>query len=193
MLNGLRDRILVQVDGQLKTGRDVVIGALLGAERFGFGTAALVTLGCIMMRKCHLGTCPVGIATQTPELRAKFDGQARVTWCASCSSWPRRCARSWPQLGFRTFDDMVGRVDRLRSRKAIDHWKAHGLDFSAVLWQPDASDGRALRCVRPQAETLADRTSTGRSSSRSGPRSRAASRSKFEMPIRTSTARSARS
>jgi len=153
VLNGLRDRIQVQVDGQLKTGRDVVIGALLGAERFGFGTAALVTQGCIMMRKCHLGTCPVGVATQKPELRAKFSGDPAYLerYLLFVAEEVRQIMA---QLGFRSFDEMVGRVDLLHSRKAIDHWKAHGLDFSAVLWQPDTSDGRALRCVRQQTGTL---------------------------------------
>jgi glutamate synthase domain-containing protein 2/glutamate synthase domain-containing protein 1/glutamate synthase domain-containing protein 3 len=153
VLNGLRDRIQVQVDGQLKTGRDVVVGALLGAERFGFGTAALVTQGCIMMRKCHLGTCPVGVATQKPELRAKFAGdpahlERYLLFVAE------EVRQIMAQLGFRSFDDMVGRVDLLHSRKVVDHWKARGLDLSASLWQPDASDGRAIRCVRPQTETL---------------------------------------
>ena len=153
VLNGLRDRIVVQVDGQLKTGRDVVVGALLGAEKFGFGTAALVTQGCIMMRKCHLGTCPVGVATQTPELRAKFAGdpahlERYLLFVAD------EVRQIMAQLGFRSFDDMVGRVDLLHGRKAIDHWKARGIDFSAALWQPDASEGRAIRCVRPQTETL---------------------------------------
>ncbi len=153
VLNGLRDRILVQVDGQMKTGRDVVIGALLGAERFGFGTSALVTQGCIMMRKCHLGTCPVGVATQNPALRAKFTGDPEhlERYLLFVAEEVRQIMA---QLGFRRFDDMVGRVDLLRSRRAIDHWKARGLDFSAVLWQPDASDGRAIRCVRPQTDTL---------------------------------------
>jgi glutamate synthase domain-containing protein 3 len=153
VLNGLRDRILVQTDGQLKTGRDVVVGALLGAERFGFGTAALVTQGCIMMRKCHLGTCPVGVATQDPALRAKFTGDpAHLERFMLFVAEEAR--QIMAQLGFRRFDDMVGRVDRLQCREAIDHWKAHGLDFSAVLGQPDASDGRAIRCVRPQTDTL---------------------------------------
>jgi glutamate synthase domain-containing protein 2/glutamate synthase domain-containing protein 1/glutamate synthase domain-containing protein 3 len=150
ILNGLRDRILVQVDGGMKTGRDVVVGALLGAERFGFGTAALVTQGCILMRKCHLGTCPVGVATQKPELRAKFAGDPAYLerYMLFVAEEVRQIMT---QLGFRRFDDMVGRVDRLHSREAIDHWKARGLDFSAVLWQPE---GRATRCVRPQTETL---------------------------------------
>jgi len=150
ILNGLRDRILVQVDGGLKTGRDVVVGALLGAERFGFGTAALVTQGCILMRKCHLGTCPVGVATQRPALRAKFAGDPAYLerYMLFVAEEVRQIMA---QLGFRRFDDMVGRADRLHGREAIDHWKAQGLDLSALLLQPQ---GRATRCVRPQTETL---------------------------------------
>ncbi|MBN2022962.1 MAG: glutamate synthase large subunit [Pirellulales bacterium] len=155
VLNGLRDRILVQVDGQLRTGRDVVIGALLGAERFGFGTAALVSLGCVLMRKCHLGTCPVGIATQDEELRARFAGRPEhltryLTFVAEDAR------RIMAELGFRDFDEMVGAVDRLDCRKAVEHWKARGLDFSALFAPPDASNGCALRCVRPQTDTHQD-------------------------------------
>jgi glutamate synthase domain-containing protein 2/glutamate synthase domain-containing protein 1/glutamate synthase domain-containing protein 3 len=155
VLNGLRDRILVQTDGQLKTGRDVVIAALLGAERFGFGTTALVALGCLLMRKCHLGTCPVGIATQQPELRKRFAGKAEyvVRFLTFVAEEARQIMA---QLGFRTFDEMIGRVDRLSSRKAIDHWKAKGLDFSRVFAAPDRSNGCALRCVRPQTDTHKD-------------------------------------
>ena len=154
VLNGLRDRILVQVDGQLKTGRDVVVGALLGAERFGFGTAALVTLGCILMRKCHHGTCPVGVATQDPELRKRFAGRPEhlMRYMMFVAEEAREIMA---ELGFRTVDEMVGRVDRLRTVEAVDHWKARGLDFSAVFAEPDASDGRSVRCVRPQADLLA--------------------------------------
>ena len=155
MMNGLRDRILVQVDGQLKTGRDVVIGALLGAERFGFGTAAIATLGCILMRKCHQGTCPVGIATQNPELRKRFAGKPEhlmrfLTFVAEE-------VRGWmARLGFRRFDEMVGRVDRLSFRKAIEHWKARGLDFSPILAVPTAAPGCERLCVRSQTDRLAD-------------------------------------
>jgi glutamate synthase domain-containing protein 2 len=132
VLNGLRDRIVVQADGQMKTGRDVVIAALLGAERFGFGTAALVSLGCLLMRKCHLGTCPVGIATQDPKLRGKFGGKPEfivryLTFVAE------EIRQYMAQLGFRRFDDMIGRCDKLGTRKAVEHWKAKGLDFSKIL------------------------------------------------------------
>jgi glutamate synthase domain-containing protein 2/glutamate synthase domain-containing protein 3 len=154
VMNNLRDRIRVQVDGQIRTGRDVVIGALLGAEQFGFGTVALVTLGCIMMRKCHLGTCPVGIATQDPQLRKKFAGKAEHVerFMLFVAEDARRIMA---QLGFRTFDEMVGQVDKLGFRKAQTHWKAAGLDLSPLLVKPDAGDGRNIRCVRPQPDRLA--------------------------------------
>ncbi len=155
VLNGLRDRILVQTDGQLKTGRDVVIAALLGAERFGFGTSALVSLGCLLMRKCHLGTCPVGIATQDEDLRKRFAGKAEhlVRFLTFVAEDARQIMA---ELGFRTFDEMIGRVERLGCRQAIDHWKAKGLDFSAILTVPDRSNGCPLRCVRPQSNVHED-------------------------------------
>lgn len=155
VLNGLRDRIVVQADGQMKTGRDVVIGALLGAERFGFGTGALVALGCLLMRKCHLGTCPVGIATQDQELRKRFSGKPEflVRFLTFVAEEARQIMA---QLGFRRFDDMVGHVERLNCRKAVNHWKAKGLDFSAVFAAPNASNGCPLRCVRPQTDSHKD-------------------------------------
>ncbi len=155
VINGLRDRILVQTDGQMKTGRDVVIGALLGAERFGFGTSALVTLGCILMRKCHLGTCPVGIATQKEELRKRFHGKAEyvVRFLTFIAEDIRRIMA---QLGFRTFDEMVGRVDRLSARKAVEHWKAKGLDFSRIFTPPKPRNGCSLRRTRPQPDMHKD-------------------------------------
>jgi glutamate synthase (NADPH) large chain len=130
--NRLRDRIVVQVDGQMKTGRDVVIGALLGAEEFGFATAPLVVMGCIMMRVCHLDTCPVGVATQNPALRAKFAGRAEhvVNFFHFIAEEVREYMAA---LGFRTLDEMVGRVDLLDMTPALDHWKARGLDFSRIL------------------------------------------------------------
>jgi len=139
----------------MKTGRDVAIAALLGAERFGFGTAALVSLGCILMRKCHLGTCPVGVATQDKTLRGRFTGQPEnierfMLFVA------QELRQIMAQLGFRRLEDMVGRVECLSLRKGIDHWKAKGLDFSAVFAKPDTSDGRPLRRVRSQPETLMD-------------------------------------
>jgi glutamate synthase (NADPH) large chain len=153
VLNGLRDRIMVQADGQMKTGRDVAIAALLGAERFGFGTAALVSLGCILMRKCHLGTCPVGIATQDKLLRGRFTGQPEYVERFMLFV-AEELRQIMAQLGFRKLEDMIGRVDRLSVRKGIEHWKACGLDFSAIFARMDVSDGRAVRRVRPQPETL---------------------------------------
>src|SRR5512139_3371537 len=135
VMNKLRDRIIVQTDGQLKTGRDVVIAALLGAEEYGFSTAPLVVMGCVMMRVCHLNTCPVGIATQDPKLRAKFSGTPELveTFFRFLAEEVRELMA---RLGFRTMDEMIGRVDRLDVRGAVDHWKARGLDFSAILYQP---------------------------------------------------------
>ncbi|MEO8536887.1 MAG: glutamate synthase-related protein, partial [Betaproteobacteria bacterium] len=136
VLNRLRGRIAVQVDGQMKTGRDVAIGALLGADEFGFATAPLVVEGCIMMRKCHLNTCPVGVATQDPELRRRFTGQPEhvVNYFFFVAEELRQIMAS---LGFRTLNEMIGRSDMLDVKKGIEHWKARGLDFSRVFHQPD--------------------------------------------------------
>jgi glutamate synthase (NADPH) large chain len=135
VLNRLRGRIRVQADGQMKTGRDVAIGALLGADEFGFATAPLVVEGCIMMRKCHLNTCPVGVATQDPTLRAKFSGKPEhvVNYFFFIAEEVRQIMA---QLGIRKFDDMIGRSDLLDTRKSIEHWKAQGLDFSRLFAQP---------------------------------------------------------
>ena len=135
VLNRLRSRIRVQVDGQMKTGRDVVIGALLGADEFGFATAPLVVEGCIMMRKCHLNTCPVGVATQDPELRKRFSGQPEhvVNYFFFVAEEVRQLMA---ELGIRRFDDLVGRSDLLDMRAGIEHWKAKGLDFSKIFYQP---------------------------------------------------------
>ena len=132
VLNDLRSRVVLQTDGGLKTGRDVVIAALLGAEEFGFSTAPLISLGCIMMRKCHLNTCPVGIATQDPDLRKKFSGKPEhvVNYLFMVAEEARRLMA---KLGFRSIDEMVGRSDVLRTDKAINHWKADGLDLTSVL------------------------------------------------------------
>ncbi|HRL30872.1 MAG TPA: glutamate synthase-related protein, partial [Ottowia sp.] len=136
VLNRLRGRIRVQADGQMKTGRDVAIGALLGADEFGFATAPLVVEGCIMMRKCHLNTCPVGVATQDPVLRAKFTGKPEhvVNYFFFVAEEVRQIMA---QLGIRKFDDLIGRSDLLDTRKGIAHWKAKGLDFSRLFAQPD--------------------------------------------------------
>jgi glutamate synthase domain-containing protein 2/glutamate synthase domain-containing protein 3 len=155
VMNGLRDRIRVQVDGQLKTGRDVVVAALLGAERFGFGTAALVTLGCTLLRKCHEGACPFGIGTQDPQLRSRFRGKPEYIE-RFMNFVAEEVRRIMAQLGLRKFEDMVGRVDRLGVRKAIEHWKARGLDFSAVFRLPDTSGGKAIRQTNGQPRKIGD-------------------------------------
>ncbi|MCU0608502.1 MAG: glutamate synthase large subunit [Chitinispirillaceae bacterium] len=149
ILNHLRSRIRIQVDGQMKTGRDVIIGALLGAEEFGFGTMVLVSLGCIMMRKCHLNTCPVGVATQDPNLRCLFKGQPEhvMNFMQFIAQDVREIMAS---LGFRTIDEMVGRADVLDVNTAINHWKTRGLDFSRLLALPEAPDNTARRCTQPQ-------------------------------------------
>ncbi|MBI4432004.1 MAG: glutamate synthase large subunit [Candidatus Omnitrophica bacterium] len=153
VLNNLRSRIAVETDGQLKTGRDVVIAALLGAEEFGFSTAPLVTLGCIMMRVCHLNTCPVGVATQDPELRKKFTGdpQHAVNFMQFIAEEMREIMAG---LGFRAVNEMIGRVDRLDAKKAVEHWKAKGLDFSKILYQPEAPATVGRYCQMPQDHGL---------------------------------------
>jgi len=151
--NGLRDRIVVQTDGQLKTGRDVVVAALLGAEEFGFATAPLVVMGCIMMRACHLNTCPVGVATQNPELTRKFTGQPEFV--ENFFKYIAEEVREYmAQLGFRTVDEMVGQVDRLDVKKAVDHWKADGLDFSKILYKAEPRPGDQIYCVNQQDHAL---------------------------------------
>lgn len=151
--NGLRDRIVVQTDGQLKTGRDVVIAALLGAEEFGFSTAPLVVMGCIMMRACHLNTCPVGIATQNPELTKKFRG--RPEFVERFFRYIAEEVREYmAKLGFRTINEMVGQVDRLNVQKAIEHWKAEGLDLSKILHKETPRQGDEIYCVNKQDHDL---------------------------------------
>jgi len=151
--NNLRGRIVVQADGQLKTGRDVAIACLLGAEEFGFATGPLVTLGCIMLRKCHLNACSVGIATQDPELRKNFAGEAEhvINYFYFVAEHMREIMAS---LGFRTVNDMVGRVDKLDIRTAINHWKAKGLDFSKLLYRPKKADEVDTYCVSSQDHEL---------------------------------------
>ncbi len=153
MMNGLRDRIVVQTDGQLKTGRDVVIAALLGAEEFGFATAPLVVMGCIMMRVCHLDTCPVGVATQNPQLRERFDGQADhvINFMEFIAEEVREYLAA---LGFRTLEEAVGRVDALDTAKAIEHWKADGLDLSNILHVPETPWQQDRFCSQPQDHGL---------------------------------------
>ncbi|HEX5828796.1 MAG TPA: glutamate synthase-related protein, partial [Candidatus Limnocylindrales bacterium] len=147
--------IVVEVDGQLKTGRDVVIGALLGAEEFGFATAPLVALGCLVMRACHLNTCPVGVATQDPELRKRFAGDPEhvVNFMRFIAQEVRE---HMARLGFRTMDEMIGRSDRLEMRPALDHWKARGLDFARILAQPEVPSTYGRRHAIAQEHGTAD-------------------------------------
>jgi glutamate synthase (ferredoxin) len=154
VLNNLRSRIVVETDGQLKTGRDVAIAALLGAEEFGFATAPLVTLGCIMMRVCHQNTCPVGVATQDPQLRKNFTGdpQHTVNFMKFVAAELREIMA---ELGFRTLNEMIGRTDMLEPKKAVEHFKAKGLDFSAILYQPKVGDDVGRYCQMPQDHGLA--------------------------------------
>ena len=151
--NGLRGRIAVQVDGGLRTGRDVVVGALLGADEFGFATAPLIAAGCVMMRKCHLNTCPVGIATQDPVLRARFTGQPEhvINYFFFVAEEVRELMA---QLGFRRFDEMVGRVDKLDMVRAVNHWKAKGIDLSRLLYEEPARPGVAIHHCEVQNHHL---------------------------------------
>jgi glutamate synthase (NADPH) large chain len=154
VMNDLRGRIALHVDGQLRTGRDVVIGGLLGAEEFGFGTSALVALGCIMMRVCHLNTCPVGVATQRPELRAKFSGTPE-----HAARYLRYVAQEvrelLAELGFRHFDELIGRADLLERDPSVQHWKlAAGIDLRQILYMPDAPTSFARLCVRSQPHAI---------------------------------------
>ncbi|MDB5391898.1 MAG: gltB, partial [Planctomycetaceae bacterium] len=155
VLHNLRDRIVVQTDGQIKTGRDVAIAALLGAEEFGIATAALVAAGCIMMRVCHLNTCPVGIATQDPRLRERFTGKPEyvVNYFTFVAQELRQVMA---KLGVRTVAEMVGRSDMLDARKAITHWKASGLDLSGLLYKPEVPAGVDIHCTKEQDHGLQD-------------------------------------
>ena len=155
LLNNLRGRVTLETDGQLKTGRDVIVAALLGAEEFGFATAPLVSLGCIMMRVCHLDTCPVGVATQNPQLRQRFTGRPEhvVNFMRFIAEDVRHLMA---QLGIRRFDDLIGRTDLLEMASDIDHWKAQGLDLSAILHQPDVPAHIPRRRVTEQEHPLAE-------------------------------------
>ncbi len=154
VLNRLRGRIRVQVDGQIKTGRDVVVGALLGADEFGFATAPLVVEGCIMMRKCHLNTCPVGVATQDPELRKRFTGQPEhvINYFFFVAEEVRSIMA---QLGVRKFEELIGRTDLLDMKKGVEHWKAKGLDFSRIFHMPPVPDGVARSHCETQDHGIA--------------------------------------
>jgi glutamate synthase domain-containing protein 2/glutamate synthase domain-containing protein 1/glutamate synthase domain-containing protein 3 len=182
VMNDLRSRIRVQVDGKLQSGRDVVIAALLGAEEFGFSTAPLIAMGCIMMRKCHLNTCPVGIATQNPALRKKFDGTPEHV--INFFFYIAEEVREWmAKLGFRKMDEMIGRVDMVEMQSAINHWKARGLDFSAILYNPQVPGRVGRRCTIAQDHGLQEALDNtllerAKASLDSG------ERTEIEMPIR---------
>jgi len=153
MLNGMRDRVVVQVDGQLKTGRDVVIGALLGAEEFGFATAPLVVEGCVMMRVCHLDTCPVGVATQNPVLRERFTGKPEFV--VNFFEFIAQEVREYlAELGFRSLDEAIGHAEMLDTQRAIEHWKASGLDLSPILHGPEFADDAPRKNARQQNHEL---------------------------------------
>ncbi len=155
VLNGLRSRVWVQTDGQLKTGRDVVIAALLGADEMGFATAPLIATGCVMMRACHLNTCPVGVATQDPELRARFRGKPEhvIEYFFHVADDVRQIMAS---LGIRRFEELVGRVDLLEPDDALEHWQRRGIDLSNLLRQPDVPEGTPLRRTEAQSSPLGD-------------------------------------
>jgi glutamate synthase (ferredoxin) len=180
VMNDLRGRIRVQTDGGLKTGRDVVIAALLGADEFGFSTAPLVAMGCILMRVCHLNTCPVGIATQNPELREKFAGLPEhvVRYLLFVAEEAREYMA---QLGFRSVDEMIGRVDQLEVNRAIQHWKAKGLDFSELLHKPDVP--HAIRHCEKQDHGL-DQVLDMTLLERARPALEAGEKVEIELPIR---------
>ena len=194
LLNGLRDRIVVQTDGQLKTGRDVVVAALLGAEEYGFATAPLVVSGCIMMRVCHLDTCPVGVATQNPVLRERFTGKPEfvVTFFEYIAEEVRELLA---ELGFRTLEEAIGQVDALDVAPAVDHWKAAGLDLTPILHVAEraASSSPARTCAAPRRRTTGSTKALDNELiARPRTPSSAASRCAPRSPSATSTARSAR-
>ena len=191
LLNDLRSRIVVETDGQLKTGRDVVVAALLGAEEFGFATAPLVVLGCVMMRVCHLNTCAVGVATQDPQLRARFTGNPDhvVHFMRFVAQEVRELMA---ELGFRRLEEMVGRSDCLETAAAVDHWKARGLDLSADLPPARrAAGGRPLLPDRAGARARGVARQDDSCSSCALRRWSAARRSRPACPSGTATASSA--
>src|SRR5204863_234358 len=153
--NQLRGRISVQVDGGIRTGRDVVVGAMLGADEFGFSTAPLIAAGCVMMRKCHLNTCPVGVATQDPVLRKRFVGQPEhvINFFFYVAEEARELMAS---MGFRTFAEMIGQMQMLDKRQVVEHWKAKGLDFSKLFFKPDAPAGVNIHKCEPQDHKIHD-------------------------------------
>ena len=182
VMNDLRSRVIVQTDGQLKTGRDVAIACLLGAEEFGFATAPLISMGCIMMRKCHLNTCPVGIATQDPDLRKRFSGKPEhiINYFFFVAEELRRIMA---ELGFRTIDEMVGRVDMLDVSDAINHWKAKGLNLAAILHKPQVPAEYGHRCSMTQDHGL-DRALDHKLIELAQPAIERGEKVKIELPIR---------
>ena len=153
VLNDLRDRVTLETDGKIMTGKDLAVAAMLGAEEFGFATTPLVALGCVMMRVCNKNTCPVGVATQDPELRKKFQGKPEhvVNFMRFMAEDFRR---ELAALGFRSVNELVGRVDKLRQDKSCDHWKAKGLDYSSILFQPESARKKAVYCQQKQEHGL---------------------------------------
>ena len=182
VLNRLRGRIAVQVDGGMRSGRDVVIGALLGADEFGFSTAALISQGCIMMRKCHLNTCPTGVATQDPELRKRFSGEPEhvINYFTFIAQEVREIMA---ELGFHTFNEMIGRMDRLDTAKAINHWKAKGLDFTRIFAKPDVDPDVALFNCEVQNHGL-DKALDNELINQARPALESKTPVKIEMPVR---------
>jgi len=182
VMNDLRSRIRVETDGQMKTGRDVAVAALLGAEEFGFATAALVASGCIMMRVCHLNTCPVGIATQNPVLRKRFEGKPEhvVNFMMFIAEELREIMA---ELGFRTVEEMVGRVDALEAQDAIEHWKASGVDLSQILHMPDVGPNVGIRCTQTQDHGL-DRALDNELIARAQPALLRGEKVEIDLPIR---------
>jgi glutamate synthase (NADPH) large chain len=182
MLNGMRDRVVVQVDGQMKTGRDVVVAALLGAEEFGFATAPLVVEGCILMRVCHLDTCPVGVATQNPELRKRFTGKPEfvVTFFEFLAQEVREYLA---ELGFRSIDEAIGRSEMLDVDRAVRHWKTDGLDLTPVLVGPDFADDEPRRNARQQDHELDEHFDRGLIA-RSAAALASGERVEIELPVR---------
>lgn len=180
--NGLRDRVTLAVDGKLLSGRDVVIGALMGAEEFGFATAGLIALGCVMMRKCHLNTCPVGVATQDPELRKKFVGDPE--YVENYMKFVAREVREhMARLGYRSFEEMVGQVQRLKSIRPQNHWKARGLDFTKILSKPKPALGTGLYKQRDQEHGL-EKQLDNQLIERVGGAIQSGEAIKFEIPVR---------
>jgi glutamate synthase (NADPH/NADH) large chain len=184
LLNDLRSRVTLETDGQMRTGRDVIVAALLGAEEFGFATAPLVTLGCVMMRVCHLNTCPVGVATQDPELRRRFTGDP--DYVVNFMKFIAREVRElMAELGFHSFDEMIGRTECLDLTGEIDHWKAHGLDFSELLYRPSVAESVGRFCQIKQDHGLAESLDQTVLIKQCGPAIKHRQKVEINLPIRS--------